>query len=171
MVTSKNPFELAGLVLEKMNPGIFLTTKYKDQLNTMIIGWGGVQVIWGRPIFIVLVRDSRETYHLLENSMEFTISVPSKADLRKEIGICGTQSGRDINKFEVCHFDPVPGRKIETPVIKQASLHYECKVIYKQTLDQNVVPQNVIDRYYSSEKNKANHTVYYGEIVDCYWID
>jgi flavin reductase (DIM6/NTAB) family NADH-FMN oxidoreductase RutF len=158
-------FEHANIVLEKMTPGVFLNTKKDNVINTMIIGWGGINVIWGRPIFIVLVRDSRATYDLIESSNEFTVSVPLNDNLKREIGICGTKSLRDMDKFKECNFTPVKGRKIDTPIIAEVGLHYECKVIYKQTLDQDVVPQIVKSRYYNKT---ANHTVYYGEIVDQY---
>lgn len=160
-----SPFEYSGIVLEKMSPGNFLTTKAHGVINTMIIGWGGINVVWGRPIFIILVRDSRATYNLLESSGEFTVSVPMDNRLNSAIKVCGTRSLRDINKFEYCNITPVKGRTIETPIIGEAKLHYECKVIYKQTLNQAMVPAVVKDRYYN---NNANHTVYYGEIVDQY---
>ena len=158
-------FEYANIVLEKMKPGNFLTTKKDDVINTMIIGWGGITVIWGRPVFIVLVRDSRATYNLIESSMEFTVNVPVFSDMKEAIKVCGTQSLRDINKFEVCNLTPIKGRKIDTPIIAECGLNYECKVIYKQTLDQSVVPDFIKDRYYN---HNANHTVYYGEIIDQY---
>ncbi len=161
-------FEYSNIVLNKLNPGIFLTTKAHGVINTMIIGWGGVTVVWGRPMFIVLVRDSRATYKLIEESNEFTVSVPIEHNLNAAIKVCGTRSLRDINKFEYCNITPIKGRTIDTPIIGEAKLHYECKVIYKQTLDQSVVPDDVKDRYYSKTGNNANHTVYYGEIVDKY---
>lgn len=160
-----NVFDYANIVLEKLTPGIFLNTKKDEKINTMIIGWGGINVIWGRPIFIVLVRDSRATYDLIESSKEFTVSIPINKNMKKEIAICGTKSLRDIDKFKECNFTPIKGRKIDTPIIAEAELHYECKVIYKQTLNQEVVPQIVKSRYYN---NNANHTVYYGEIIDQY---
>jgi len=165
MYTDISVFEYASTVLEKLTPGIFLNTKYNNKINTMIIGWGGITIVWGRPIFIVLVRDSRATYNLIESSNEFTISIPINQSMKKEIALCGTKSMRDIDKFKECNFTPVKGRKIDTPIISEAELHYECKVIYKQTLNQDVVLPIVKSRYYN---NTANHTVYYGEIVDQY---
>lgn len=166
MRTEISCFEYSGKVLEKLNPGIFLNTSFEGKDNTMVIGWGGITVVWGKPIFMVLVRDSRATYHLIENSHEFTVSVPLQNKLLKEIGICGTKSLREMDKFEVCHFTKVPGRVVHTPIIGECELHYECKVIYKQTLDQSMIPEGLLKRYY--DNGRANHTVYYGEIVDQY---
>lgn len=162
-------FEYSNAVLEQMRQGNFLTTKKGDKINTMIIGWGGINVIWGRPIFIVLVRDSRATYDLIESSNEFTVSIPLKQDMKDAIKICGTKSLREIDKFEYCNLTAVKGRTIDTPIIGEAKLHYECKVIYKQELNQDVVLDIVKSRYYNPDtNNNANHTIYIGEIVDQY---
>jgi len=160
-------FEYSGKVLEKMVPGNFLTTKKGDTINTMIIGWGGVTVEWGKPIFIVLVRDSRATYDLIESNEEFTVSIPLEKNLIDAIKVCSTRSLRDLDKFKYCNLTPIKGRKIETPIIGECELHYECKVVYKQTLDQTVISEYVKNRYYKTPNN-SNHTVYYGEILDQY---
>ena len=43
--------------------------------NAMTIGWGQVGIIWRKPIFTVLVRPSRYTYSLIEQSGDFTVNV------------------------------------------------------------------------------------------------
>ncbi|MBI9009257.1 MAG: flavin reductase family protein [Tenericutes bacterium] len=162
-------FDYSNKVLEKMHPGNFLTTKNGDTINTMIIGWGGVSIEWGKPIFIVLVRDCRATFDLIEASNEFTVSVPLENDLIEAIRVCGTKSLRDINKFEYCNLTPVKGRKIDTPIIGEAELHYECKVVYKQKLEKSAIPEAIKTRYYNpNTSNDFYHTVYYGEIIDQY---
>jgi flavin reductase (DIM6/NTAB) family NADH-FMN oxidoreductase RutF len=162
-------FDYSNKVLERMNPGNFLTTKKGNTINTMIIGWGGITIEWGKPIFIVLVRDARATFDLIESSGEFTVSVPLEGNLNKAIGICGTKSLREINKFEYCNLTPVKGRTIDTPIIGEAKLHYECKVVYKQKLDKYRIPETIKNRYYNPNTNNDSfHTVYYGEIVDQY---
>ncbi len=158
--------EYSDIILQRMKPGNFLTTKKGDIINTMIIGWGGILILWGRPIFIVLVRHSRTTYDLIENNDEFTVSIPIERNMKDAIKVCGTKSLRDIDKFKACGLTPVKGRVVDTPIIGECELHYECKVIYKQTLDQSVVPDIVKKRYYNS--GNKNHTVYYGEILDQY---
>ncbi|MDD4987504.1 MAG: flavin reductase family protein [Candidatus Izemoplasmatales bacterium] len=168
MIQEISVFDYAGKVLEQIDKGIFLTTKYQDTVNTMTIGWGGVVVIWGRPLFLVLVRDSRATYELIEKSNEFTVSIPLNNQLARELAICGTKSLREVDKFKACGLTAREGRKIATPIIGEAGLHYECKVIYKLPLDQAVVPLAVKNRYYH---HNANHTVYYGEIQDQYIVE
>lgn len=167
MYNEIGPFEFSVKVLEKMHPGNFLTTKKGNVINTMIIGWGGITIMWGKPIFMVLVRESRATFGLIEASNEFTVSVPFNNQLNGAIKICGTKSLREIDKFKYCNLTPVPSRKIDTPIIGEAKLHYECKVLYKHKLDKKKIPTEINERHYD-KKDSSYHTIYYGEIVDQY---
>jgi len=119
-------------------------------------------------MMVVFVRDIRATYGLIEKSGEFTVSVPLRDGLEEAIKFCGTRSGRDVDKFAACRLTPVPGRKVAAPIIGECDLHYECKVLYKQTLNQDAVPQAIKDRFYTNPVNNANHTVYFADILDCY---
>ncbi|NLO82495.1 MAG: flavin reductase family protein [Clostridiales bacterium] len=142
--------------------GLFLTSR-GEKVNTMVIGWGGIVFFWGRPVFLVPVRKSRYTHGLIEKSGEFTVSVPPKEDLKAALTFCGTKSGRDFDKFKECNLTPVPGEKVNTPVIGECWLHYECKVICRHDL----VPENLdpeIDRKFYPDY----HTFFLGEIVACY---
>ena len=47
--------------------------------NIMTIGWGAVGSVWGLPMWVVLVRPSRYTYHCIEHSKSFTVNVPTAA--------------------------------------------------------------------------------------------
>ena len=142
--------------------GIFLTTGH-DKINTMVVGWGGINFFWGKPIFIVPVRKSRYTHGIIEQTGEFTLSIPMGKDLRKELAFCGTISGRDYDKFKECNLTPVPAQKIKTPIIQECSLHYECRVVYKQDL----IPEN-LDRDMDEKWYPDYHTLYFGEILTCY---
>ena len=60
-----NVWDYAGKIVEAMRPGILVTTKANDQVNTMTIGWGTLGIEWNRPIFILYVRESRYTMQML----------------------------------------------------------------------------------------------------------
>lgn len=162
-----NWYDQSDEALDQLMTGAFVTTKKGDKVNTMTIAWGGINVIWGRPVFVIYVRYSRDTYDMLEDNDEFTISIPTTADLRKELAYCGSRSGRDTNKIEDCKLTLVPGRKVNTPVLGECDLHYECKIIYRQAMEANMVPKDVKERYY---KTNNYHMIYYGEIIDAYQI-
>lgn len=151
----------------QLRVGAFMTTKKGDKVNTMTIAWGGINIVWNKPLFVAYVRYSRDTYEMLKNNDEFTISVPYKGTLKDELIFCGTKSGRDYDKIKECNLSLVVGRKVNTPVIKECEIHYECKVIYKQAMEPNNITEEISKRYYS---NNNFHVIFYGEIVDSYII-
>ncbi|MFW6389945.1 MAG: flavin reductase family protein, partial [Halanaerobiales bacterium] len=145
----------------------FLTVKNNDKLNTMTIGWGTIGYIWGKPIFMVMVRKSRYTYEIIEKAEDFTVSLPENGKMKNELGFCGTKSGRDFNKFKECQLTAVPSQKVKTPIIDECTLHFECDIIYKLDMD-NVNNFDIInDKWYPDDNY---HTLYFGEIVDSYLI-
>lgn len=155
--------EIAMNYLHKQ--GAFLTVKNGDIINTMTISWGNIGFEWNKPIFTVLVRKSRYTYELIENSNEFTVSIPLNSNLKKELAFYGSKSGRDINKYEQCPVILEAGKTISTPILGDCELHYECKIVYKQEMDPSLLSEEIKN---SSYKNGDYHTIYYGEIVDYY---
>lgn len=155
----------SGDMLEQLGKGAFFTTKVNDQTNTMTIGWGGINILWGKLVFVAYVRFSRESYAMVEKSGEFTISVPLEKDMRKELAYCGSKSFRDTDKIKDMNIKLTPGRTIETPIISDCDLHYECKTIYNIPMDKRMVPKDVQFKYYPKDDY---HMIYYGEVVDSY---
>lgn len=151
--------------LEQLPKGAFLTVQSGDRLNTMTIGWGTVGFIWRKPIFMVAVRYSRYTYELLRQANEFTVSFPLGIDLKKELMICGTKSGRDIDKFRECGLTAQPGQEMATPVIGQCNLHYECRLVYNSAMEPGLLDAAIGQSCYSDHDY---HTLYFGEIAVCY---
>ncbi|SKC83682.1 flavin reductase family protein [Maledivibacter halophilus] len=157
--------EMSKEMLNQLQKGAFLTVKAKDELNTMTIGWGSVGYIWNKPIFMVAVRYSRYTYELIEKTDEFTVSLPLTKDMKKELSICGTKSKREIDKFKECNLTPKKGKVVDTPIIDQCDLHYECKIVYKQAMEPGNLDKKIKEAKYS---DSDFHVLYYGEIVASY---
>jgi flavin reductase (DIM6/NTAB) family NADH-FMN oxidoreductase RutF len=147
--------------------GIFLTT-HSQKHNTMIIGWGGITFYWGKPVFLVPVRTTRYSWKALDSTGVFTVSIPLKQDLKEAIAFCGSKSGRDYDKFRECKLTPVPGKFVRVPIIGECSLHYECKVVFRQNMEPSLLDPGIRERQY---KNHDYHTMFYGEIVACYTTD
>lgn len=145
--------------------GLLLVTASADgKPNVMTIGWGTIGSIWGRPVFIVLVRPSRHTYSRLEEVSEFTVNVPPK-ELAAAAAHCGTVSGRDNDKFREMRLTTLPSRRVRPPIIAECVLHYECRVLHRNDLDPSALVQAVRDEYYPKGDF---HRVYFGEIVASY---
>ncbi|MBI9086885.1 MAG: flavin reductase family protein [Desulfobacterales bacterium] len=156
---------VAETAMAQIQQGAFLTVKAGDRLNTMTIGWATIGYCWKKPIFMVAVRDSRHTFTIIEDAADFTVSVPS-GDMKKEVLFCGTKSGRDMDKFAQCDLKTIPGRKVASPIIDLPGIHFECRIVYKSAMD----PARLTPDYEPIYPAKDYHTLYFGEILDCYEI-
>jgi flavin reductase (DIM6/NTAB) family NADH-FMN oxidoreductase RutF len=88
--------------------------------------------------------------------------------------ICGTKSGRDLDKIRELGLHLVDSDVVDVPGIVELPLTLECKVIYKQKQDLDAVPQEMIHRFYPAIRDdgfRDYHIAYYGEIVNAYLID
>ena len=163
-------WDYAGQILEQVGKGVLLTTKADGKVDTMTIGWGHLGIEWGKPIFVVYVRESRYTKELLDKNPEFTVNIPLGQADKEIIKVCGTQSGRDVNKIEKLHLTLVPGETVSVPGIKELPLTLECKVVYKQDQELSAISEADRDRFYKAgTPNDGDfHTAYYGEITAAY---
>ncbi len=166
------PFDYAERITKALPKGILLNTR-GDKFNSMVIGWGHLGVIWGLPTFTVYVRQSRYTRPQLDKTGEFTVSVPPEGGLdRDTFRICGSLSGRDVDKAEAAHLTLVESEQIRTPGIRQVPLTLECKVLYRQDQAPDLLPEAVKQRYYSRGTDAGDfHTAYIGQIVSAYIIE
>ena len=162
-------WEHAGDIIRAMQPGILLTTKVGDKVNSMAIGWGTIGIQWEKPVFIAFVRTCRFTHEMLEGNGEFTVNVPVGEFPRKALGLLGSKSGRDMDKIAAAGVTLVDPNIISVPGIKEFPLTLECRVLYHQLQHDNELNDELTQRFYTRET--ANHTAFYAEIVDAYIIE
>src|SRR4030043_1814217 len=123
---------------------VLLVSRGKEGLpNVMAIGWGTAGIIWRRPIFVVLVRPSRYTYKLIEETGEFTVNIVPP-QIKEVVQDCGTVSGRDHNKFKEKNLTPLPSKTIKTPIIKECILHFECQVVNRNDLIPSELRKSIV---------------------------
>ena len=141
------------------NDWALLTAGKSDDFNTMTVSWGGIGELWNKDVCFVFVRPQRYTYEFIEKNDYFSLSFFG-GEYKKELGICGSKSGRDIDKMTETGFTPVD--------LGNAVGYNEAKVniVLKKLAYQDMKPYGFIDE--SIMKNYANndfHRVYIGEIV------
>lgn len=168
-----NIWDYAGKILEVMDKGILMTTAAGNEKNTMIIGWGHLGIIWGKPTFCAYVRESRHTKKLVDQNREFTVNIPLGAIDKNIVAVCGSKSGRDIDKFETLGLETEPGMTVSVPGIRQLPLTLECKVLYQQDQDAAAIDEAALNRYYTKGTRNGEdfHTLYIGEITAAYIIE
>jgi len=151
--------------LEMMNdPGLLLLSGNANESNVMTIGWGTIGIIWGKPIFCVLVRPSRYTDNFIKKYNEFTVNVPS-AGMEETVLYCGAVSGKNYNKFKKKNITLLPGKRVKCPIIKECDIVYECRVIHKNSIVPAELMPEISPKYYPKEDY---HTIYFGEILAVY---
>ena len=167
--------DYAGEILKALPKGILLTTKAEDKVNSMVIGWGTFGINWSRPVFAVYVREGRFTREQLDKNPEFTINVPVGEHDNKIISVCGGKSGRNIDKVAEAGLTLVDPQVVSVPAIEEFPLTLECKVIYRQPQELNLLPEDIQSRMYPQDvpstnpmANRDPHVTYYGEIVAAY---
>jgi flavin reductase (DIM6/NTAB) family NADH-FMN oxidoreductase RutF len=129
--------------------------------NAMTIGWGNPGIVWGRPVFIVLVRPSRHTFVNIEATGEFVVSVPSE-DMNKVTAVCGSKSGRDVDKFAELDLATVPAQTVAVPLIGGCVRHYECRVIHANDIVDAMLDDAPRREFYPKGDL---HRCYYGQIL------
>ena len=171
-----NIADYANKITEALPKGILLNTM-GDKFNSMVIGWGALGTVWGVPAYTVYVRQSRYTKAQLDKTGEFTISVPLDKPDAKIAKVCGTLSGRNVDKVTEAGLTLEDAETIQTPGIKEYPLTLECKVLYAQEQDQARIPEDIREKMYPQDvdgshprANRDAHTAYIGQIVDAYII-
>lgn len=169
-----DPFAYAPQILNALKKGVLLTAKQGDRVNTMTIGWAHLGIEWNKPTFIAYVRGCRFTKPMLDATGEFTVSIPLGEVDRNILKVCGTRSGRDMDKVAKLGLTPEVPEKVAAPGFKELPLTLECKVVYRQqqTPDQ-VLDEHIYTHYEHPcpDIEQDYHTVYYGEILSAYIIE
>ena len=136
-----------------------LTAGDENGWNTMTVSWGAIGELWNKDVAIAFVRPQRYTKEFIDESDYFTLCFFDE-EYRKALQLCGTKSGRDIDKAQATGLTPL--FRCGTTAFEQAKLILVCRKIACQDIN----PQGFIDK--SIENNYRNgdyHTTYVGEIV------
>ena len=127
-------------------------------INTMTASWGGMGVLWNKPVAFCFIRPQRYTHTLTEQSDRFSLSFFSE-EYRDALRLCGTKSGRDTDKFAATGLTPAMDG--DTPCIKEARIVLLCRKLYTDTLKADSFLDPALLQNY---KDGDFHTVYVAEI-------
>lgn len=148
-----NPFSLVG------DTWMLVTAEHGGVTNTMTASWGGVGVLWNKPVAFTFVRPQRYTYTLLENADTYSLSFLPE-EHRDALRYCGSHSGRDGDKFTATGLSVF--REQNTPCIEQARLVLVCRKLHVADFAPTQFTDTTLLSHY-----KANdfHRQYVGEIL------
>ena len=160
-----NLTESAAYLAEALPKGRALLTVGGEMPNTMTIGWGFIGYAWNKPVLTVLVRPQRHTHDLLLKSGEFTVSLALDDSMKEALLYAGTKSGKDENKFEGHGLTASSAEKVNAPIIKECTVHFECKTRLVQPMTEDRLDAEIHKKVYPANDL---HTMVFGEIVSCY---
>ena len=152
---SENVFSLIG------DKWMLITAGNSERCNTMTASWGGLGVIWGTPAATCYIRPQRYTKEFVDREEYFTLTFFGE-EWRKALSLCGSKSGRDVDKVKECGFT-VKTAACGAPYFEQADLVLVCRKRFAQEMDPANIPQDVKEKWYP---NQDYHTMYIGEIVE-----
>lgn len=145
---------------------MLVTAGTPEKFNMMTASWGGTGILWGKPVAFIFIRPERYTYEFIEKGDTLTLSFLGEAhrDIHK---ICGSQSGRDIDKVAASGLKPYVTENGNI-AYEQARLILECKKLYADFIDaDNFVDKLLISRWYG-EGHGGFHKMYILEIQNVF---
>lgn len=160
--------------LDTMTPEVFrvfseqnalLTAGDKEGCNTMTIGWCQLGCIWNLPVCTVYVRPERYTYQFIESHDYFTISILPASE-KKTMALCGSKSGRDVDKISECGLTVRYGAG-DAPFFEEAQWVLVCRKLYAQDMEPScTLEEAAILPFYG--KRGGWHRSYTGQVVEAY---
>ncbi len=126
------------------NPVVLVSSKNKKEESIITLAWVGT-LCSDPPTIGISLTKSRYSYELIKKSKEFIVNIPTKS-MKDEVQLCGTKSGREIDKWQECKFSRIKGKKVDAYYIDECPVNIECKV--KQVIEIGL------------------HDLFIGEVVD-----
>ncbi|HBE9249307.1 TPA: flavin reductase [Clostridioides difficile] len=149
-----NPFTKIG------KEWLLITAGDSEKFNTMTASWGGVGVYWGKNVVTTYIRPQRYTKEFVDSNDTFTVAFFDET-YRESLNICGTISGRDINKIEKAGLTPY--FVDDTVAFEEANMIIVCKKLYHGNMPPENFDAKENDKKWYPEKDY--HTMYISEII------
>lgn len=154
--------EIPGNIVQVMaNDWMLITAGTQEKFNTMTASWGALGHLWNKPVAFCFVRPQRYTFEFTEAQDYFTLCFFDE-QYREALQICGTLSGRDVNKVEKAGLTP---RILESGNVafEEARLIIECRKIYADFFGvEKFTAGEIPSRIYPTNDF---HKMYIGEIL------
>lgn len=161
-------FQPYPIELLEMNPftkigkeWALVTAGSKKKANTMTVSWGGVGVLWGKNVTYIFIRGSRYTKEFIDSGDFFSLAFLSE-DYRAALQYCGSNTGRDKDKFAEAGLSPAYRHGIPYP--DEANLFMICRKMAAVPITEDTfTDKEIMGKWYS---DNDMHTMYVGEIIE-----
>ena len=142
---------------------MLVTAGTPERFNLMTASWGGIGMLWGRPVAFVFIRPERYTYGFVEQGDTLTLSFLG-AEHKQVHGICGSKSGRDTDKVAEAGLHPLVTEQGNV-TYEEARLVLECRKLYADAIDPACFTDpSLVSRWYGA--HGGFHKMYVVEIIN-----
>ncbi len=120
---------------------------------------------WNPLMIAISVGLERYSHECLEHHKEFVLCFPSEGQ-EKDAWLCGTKSGKNVDKFQETDFKPVHSQSVKPPIIDGVTVAYECKVVNQiETGDHTIYIGNVVAIQGNPEKVNQLYSIHYTKLI------
>ena len=154
-----SPYEMEGNPFQMIDKQwMLITAGNEEKANTMTASWGGLGILWNKPVSFAFIRPTRYTYEFIEREDGYSLCFFDES-YRDALKVCGTVSGRDRDKIAECGLTLRYEDGI--PYFDQAETVLICRKLAAQDMD----PAGFVDSSVEKHYNNDYHRVYTGEIT------
>lgn len=146
---------------------MLVTAGTPDHFNAMTANWGEVGFLWNKPVVTIFIRPERYTFEFIEKNDYFTLSFLGEQN-REIHKICGSKSGRDIDKIKETGLHPSV-TELGNVIYAESRLSIECRKLYKDVIrKENFLDTSIFEKWYTVSGNP--HYMYVAEVVNV-WLE
>lgn len=132
----------------------------KGKPNAMGLSWV-TRVSASPPLMLISVGRDRYSREGIQKNGEYVINYPN-AEQANGAWVCGTESGKDTDKFTASGLELIPSTTVKTPTIKDSVVAFECRVVEEHDAGDHIIfigevtaavinPMRTRHLYYTSE--------------------
>jgi flavin reductase (DIM6/NTAB) family NADH-FMN oxidoreductase RutF len=123
---------------------VLVTASSSEKTNITTVEW--ITPVSEKPPMVALsLHNASLTLELISTSMEFVVAIPSEK-LKDAVLLCGTTSGKYIDKFEETKLTQARAKRVSAPLVHEAIANLECKVLsYNSSGDHTLIVGEVLE--------------------------
>ena len=160
-----SPDKIPGNIIKMLNEDWMIITAGTDEkFNMMTAGWGGLGVLYSKPVAICFINPLNYTYQFMETSDTYTFTFYTEA-YREALKYCGSNSGRNTDKVKGSGLTPIT-TPTGSKAFSEAWLIIECRKLVGQSLNHDTLfDENVKAEWTGKQLPK----MFIGEIINV-WV-
>lgn len=135
-----------------------VTQKPDGNFNLITIEWF-MRTSIQPPMFAISIGHSRYSHDCLEHSKYFNLVFPSLV-MKPLLSLCGSNSGRDMDKFTAGGVKSFPGKLHKLPILSEAVACFECEVVTQVRSGDHTI---YVGQVHYSWSNPDQELFFYGE--------